>query len=370
VPGSFKNILRCMGLVIFLGLASVDAQILRDTTTLSMVKENVDYIYNLQFTDAHDVYTRIIRIYPNHPIVFLLRGIMTYWENYPMLYTSLSRASFEEDMFQCIRLSESNKNPDYEVEYLLANLCARGMLLMFYDDNDLIMKVIPLTTSTYKHLKRAFDLTTVCSDLFYFTGGYNYYREAYPRAYPVYKPFLMLFPSGNTELGIKELQKACANSIVLKAESYSLLSSIYLNFENKYQESLDYYRVLQNEYPENELYINLYVKDLLLMKLYNEAEKLILSSHDSKGNKFYQAQRMILYGILLEKKYHDYKRAQQNYNDGIRIISSYGRYGNAFAALAYFGLSRISESNGETHNKKIYRKEAMKLTDFESINFD
>jgi hypothetical protein len=359
-----------MGLLFFLGFASVNAQILRDTGTLNMVKKNVDFIYNLQFNNAHEVYTKIVRVYPQHPIVFLLRGIMTYWENYPMLYTSLSRASFEEDMFQCIRLSESNKNPDYEAEYLLANLCARGMLLMFYDDNDLIMEVLPLTTSTYKHLKRAFDLTTICSDLLYFTGGYNYYREAYPRAYPVYKPFLMFFPSGNTELGIKELQKACANSFVLKAESYSLLSSIYLNFENKYPESLYYYRILHYQYPDNELFVNMYVKNLLLVKQYNEAERLILSSHDSKGNKFYQAQSMILNGILLEKKYHDYKQAQQNYTSGIRIISSFGKYGNAFAAYAYFGLSRISGFNGETHTKKIYRKEAMKLTDFKNINFD
>ena len=80
-------------------------------------------------------------------------------------------------MRQCIKLSETNNNPDYEAEYLLANLCARGMLLMYYADNDLIMEVIPLVTSTYKYLRRAFDFTSACTDLYYFTGIYNYYRE-------------------------------------------------------------------------------------------------------------------------------------------------------------------------------------------------
>jgi hypothetical protein len=69
-----------------------------------------------------------------------------------MLRTTPSLVSFEEDLRQCIRLSETNDNPDYEAEYLLANLCARGMLLMFYDDNALISEVIPLTISTYKNL--------------------------------------------------------------------------------------------------------------------------------------------------------------------------------------------------------------------------
>jgi tetratricopeptide (TPR) repeat protein len=76
VPGNFKNILRCIGLSLSLGLASVNAQILHDTTALGMVREDVDYIYNLQFNSAREVYEKIIRLYPEHPIVFLLKGIL------------------------------------------------------------------------------------------------------------------------------------------------------------------------------------------------------------------------------------------------------------------------------------------------------
>jgi len=370
VPGSVKNIFRCIGFSLSLCLASVNAQILQDSIALNLVRQDVDYIYNLQFNNAREVYTKIIRLYPDHPIVFLLRGIITYWENYPMLHTSVSRISFEEDMHQCIKLSETNKNPANEAEYLLANICARGMLLMFYDDNDLIMEVIPLTTSTYKHLRRAFDLNSACIDLYYFTGAYNYYREAYPRVHPVYKPFVAMFPSGNIALGLKELQKAFSNSVVLRAESGSLLASIYMNFENKYTESLYYCRTLHEKYPENESYRVIYVKNLLLLKNYNEAEKLILAFDQSKKNKYFQAQIMILNGILQEKKYHDNKLAQQYYNTGIKNIFSFGEYGNEFAAYAYFGLSRISEAADETRAKKVYRKEALKLADYKQINFD
>ena len=370
MPGSFKNILRCIGLSLSLSLASLNAQILHDTTALKLVKEDVDYIYNLQFNKAREVYTKVVRLYPEHPIVFLLRGIMTYWENFPMLHTSPSRVSFEEDMNQCIRLSESNRNPDNEAEYLLANICARGMLLMFYDDNGLIMEVIPLTTSTYKHLRRAFELKSACTDLYYFTGAYNYYREAYPRVHPVYKPFTAMFPSGNMTLGIKELQKAFLYSVVLSAESGSLLASIYMNFENKYTESLNYCRTLYEQYPENESYRIYYIKNFLLLKNYNEAEKLLLGFDQSKKNKYFQAQIMILNGILQEKKYHNNKLAQQYYNTGIKNILSFGRYGNEYAAYAYFGLSRISDAAGEPRAKKVYRKEALKLADYKQINFD
>ena len=359
-----------IGLSLFFSSVSLNGQLLRDTTALNLVRKDIDYIYNLQFNNARDVYTKIVELYPGHPIIYLLRGIMTYWENYPMLHTAPSHVSFEEDMHQCIRLSETNDNQDHEAEYLLADLCARGMLLTFYDDNDLIMDVIPLTISTYKHLRHAFDLVSASTDLNYFTGIYNYYREAYPKIYPVYKSLALLFPHGNMETGLKELQAAAVNSVVLRAESCYLLSWLYLNYENKLPESIFYCKTLNEMYPENVLYLSTYIKTLLLMKRYNEAEQLMPASRGSEGNNFFQAQFIILKGILQEKRYHDNKLALQYYNTGLRDISLFGKYGNEYAAYAYFGLSRISEDNGEKHTRKIYRKEALKLADFKKINFD
>lgn len=365
----FKLITTLMGLSIFLSLTPIKAQILQDTTALNLVREDIDYIYNFQFNNAHEVYTKIVRLYPAHPIAFLLKGIMTYWENYPMLHTTPSHVTYEEDMRECIRLSETNNNSGYEAEYLLTDLCASGMLLMYYDDNDLIMEVIPLTKSTYIHLRHAYNFTTVCQDLNYFTGLYDYYREGYPKIFPIYKSLLLPFPSGDMPNGLKELKTAAINSVVLRPEACSLLSSIYLNFENKYPESLNYCRTLHDRYPENAYYLTYYIKELLLMKQYDEAEKLLIDSYKAEGNKYFQAQLMILKGILQEKKYHKNNLAQQYYNQGIIDISLFGKYGNEFAAYAYFGLSRISKSN---ENKQInsYWKEAMKLATFKKINFD
>jgi hypothetical protein len=366
----FKIFLKWMCLLLFFSNISVNAQLLQDTAALDLVKHDIDHIYNLQFKDAREDYSDIVRLYPGHPIVFLLRGMITYWENYPILHTSPIHDSFERDMHECIKLAETNDNKQYESEYLLADLCARGMLLMFYDDNDLIMEVTPLTISTYKYLRRAFSFTSDCPDLFYFTGTYNYYREAFPKAYPVYKSLAFLFPHGNIETGLKQLKSAALNSVVLRAESSFLLIWIYLNFENKLTESYVYSKALYEKYPNNSEYLEMYIRNLLLMKNYDEADNRISGFPKEEGNKFFHAQLIILKGILQEKKFHDNKLAEQYYNEGINDISLYGKYGNEYAAYAYFGLSRISNDNGEKHTRKIYRKEAMKLADFKKINFD
>jgi hypothetical protein len=244
------------------------------------------------------------------------------------------------------------------------------MLLMFYEDNDLIMEVTPLTISTYKHLRRAFEFTSTSSDLFYFTGVYNYYREAYPKIYPVYKSLAFLFPHGSMETGLKQLQSASINSVVLKAESFYLLIWIYMGFENNLPESLMYCKTLYEKYPDNTLYLETYIRNLLLMKKYDEAEKLISSASGKAMNRYFEAQLIILKGILQEKKYHNTKLAGEYYNKGINDISLYGRYQNEYAAYAYFGLSRITEGSDEKQTHKIYRKEALKLAEFKKINFD
>ena len=360
----------CIGLSVLLSTNLTTAQIFQDSTSLNLAKRDVDCIYNMQFNDADQLYAKIVKLYPGHPVVFLLRGLSTYWKNYPMLYSNPARISYEEDLRRCIRLSEKNSNAAYESEYLLANLCARGMLLKLYDDNNLTLNVISLATGTYKYLRRSFRFAHACTDLQYYTGVYNYYREVYPTVYPVYKPLALLFPAGNKEAGLKDLQSAAADAVVLRGESYMLLSWVYLNFENKYQQALHYCKTLHGIYPENVLVSALYIKNLLLMKRYDEAEKLILDSLKETGNNYFRAQLIIFKGLLQEKKYHNYNLAQQYYNSGISKMAPFGQYGKEYTAYAYFGLSRISDTNREKEKSKMFREKAMKLGDFKKINFD
>jgi hypothetical protein len=105
------------------------------------------------------------------------------------------------------------------------------------------------------------------------------------------------------------------------------------------------------------------------MKKYKEAE-ILITALTEEGNEFFQAQILILNGIIQEKKYSDNRLAQDYYTRGINKISLFGDYGNEFAAYAYFGLSRISAENDKKRTYKIYRREAIKLADFKKIDFD
>jgi hypothetical protein len=358
-------------LILLLSLFSPpgDSQILQDTSTINLIKKGMRHIYNMEFDSAKNVLSEIGKLYPRHPVIYLYRGLLNYWENFPLIPESPARKSYEEDMNRTISMCESDTSQVSTTENLLANLCARGLLLLFYADNGMSKDVIPLATSTYKYLRQSFDFTARCADFYYFTGLYNYYREAYPRMHPVYKIIAFMFPAGDAEKGLKELEIAADTSIVLKAESYSMLSWIWLHFENNYQKSLLYCKILHDLYPGNVLFSSMYVKNLILLRQYNESERIVnLTQHDK--NAYYQAQLLIFKGLLQEKKYHNYALAQEYYEKGINDLSEFDVYGNEYAAYGYFGLSRICDIYNDNHGRRVNRRKAMDLTDFKKINFD
>ena len=346
------------------------AQVLEDSATFKMLCKGVDYIYNCQFNRARDIYKKLIITYPGYPMNYVYHGLITYWENYPLLPSSAAHASFEKDMEYAIELCEKEPHPKYEAEFLLSNIGARGMLLLYYADNDMSMDVFSLASSTYQCVKQSFHYTSIYPDFYFITGLYNYYREAYPDAHPVYKPLALLFPKGDKVKGLKEMQIAAKNAIVLKAEAYSFLAGIYISFENNFPQAYQYSKALHELYPLNTQYLAVYIKNLLLVKKYGEAESLIKSGLQQGKNAYFLAQLSLLNGIVQEKKYRNLKLAQALYTKGIKDISPFGSFGNEYKAYGYFGLSRISEANGDKHYKKLYRKQAMDLADYKKVNFD
>lgn len=367
----FKKFQFRITLLCFLITASIDAQVLNDTYCITIIKSGIDNIYNLQFDEAHKVYKEISDLYPGHPVSYLYHAIMTYWENYPLLPNSGASENFENDLRQCMNLCENEPyNVEYRAESLLANICARGLLLLFYSDNDLSMNVIPLATGTYRYIMDTFNYVSYYNDFNYFTGIYNYYREAYPRFHPVYKPLVAIFPPGDLLMGLNQLGKSAEDAIFLKAESNLILTWIYASFENNYPKALFFSNRLTELYPKNLMFRALHVRNLLLLKEYDKAENILGLTDNGSGNTFYDAQADIFRGILSEKKYSDPEIARKYYEKGIKSISAFGDYGNEFCGYGYLGLSRICDSQGDKTGRKAFRRKGNDLVDFKKMTFD
>jgi hypothetical protein len=379
-PGFLKNLtidlkIKKYLLVLIIALLTgnlsiLHGQILDDSASMELIKDCIGSIYNFKFDKARDAARQLSKDCPDHPVNHLLTGMISYWENYPLTRGSREQGEYEKYMNDCIKISEEAKITNDYPEILLSNLGARGMLLEFYADNNLSDKVIPIVKTTYRLIRKSFDYTSFYDDFYFFTGLYNYYREAYPEARPVYRVVAFLFPRGDKAKGLIEMRKAARTSIMLKAESASFLAHVYIHFEANFQLAYAYSMYLSEMYPDNIQYLATNIKNLLLLKKYDDAETVLASSASKEKNLFYAAQVEIFKGIIQEKKYKNLKLAKLYYNNGLNEISSFGYFGNEYSAYAYFGLSRLAELEGDKVSRKIYRKKALDLTSYKKVNFD
>jgi hypothetical protein len=346
-------------------------QILHDQRTFDEIKKGVACIYNFQFEDASEISEYIDKQCGECALSYLFRGMETYWKYFPLTPGSKNAEIFENYLEKAISLAEVKlKADESDAENLLSGLGSAGLLLLFYADNGLSGKVLSLAPKTYQWVMKSFDFTKTYKDFYFITGLYNYYREAYATAHPIYKPALIFFPHGNKKLGLAQLKISADSAIFLAAESFTFLAGIYQDFEKDPAKAITYSKKLKERFPRNNQYKLQYIRDLLVIKKFGEAESLLNGMPYESLNRFYQSQIDVFKGVIQEQRYKNPKTAEQLYWSGINKAEIYGPIGAEYASYGYFGLSRINTTAGNNKNAKQYHKKARELSSYDHVNFD
>ncbi len=349
----------------------IHAQIFSDSALIKEIKIEVDNIYNFEFEQPEKFNKLLQHEKPDHPVSSLFNALLIYWENFPVHPESEFNDSLVMNLTRTIDraqiILDANEN---DTEGIFFNLIARLFLIEYYADNGLTSKVIPYISKTYKMLTLGNNLKETISDFYFSSGLYNYYREAYPKSHPVYKPVTCFFPDGNMELGLKQLDFCGRESVFLAAESISFLSYIYINFEKNYIAGHKYALMLNNKYPNNPLYISYRIRSTLLNKEYEETIPLInMLKQVNHTNDYFKMMTCIYEGIVEEKLKSNYNKAEALYKYAIDLSGNFGHFSNNRISYAYFGLARIYLLKNKKQSKH-YRNIAEDLTSYSHLNFD
>jgi tetratricopeptide (TPR) repeat protein len=344
------------------------AQILGDSLALARLKKGMDHIYNCRFTQAGEVYEMLKREWPEHPVTSLYGGMLVYWEHFPLTPSSPAVGSFRNHMLSCMARCEKRRLLPGEAEVLLADIGARGMLLTYYSDNGLTSEVIPMASKTYQDVARAFDYTQTFGDFLFVTGLDNYYREAYPDAHPFYKPFALLFPRGDRRKGMAQLENAARNSIFLKAEATTFLCWINIGYEKNYEAAAHFSRQLLLSYPGNNEYRAMHVRNLLLLKRYDEAEEMLEKS-STPESLWFRMEKTVFRALLKEKKHRQSEEAEGLYLSAIEQCRPFGAFANEYLSYACFGMARMKALRGDKSQSQSYRKKALDLAPYKHVDF-
>jgi hypothetical protein len=333
---------------------------------MSRVSLLLDHVYNHEFEPATNVLNEIEGNIPGHPAVYILKGIKIYWQFYPLHDKKEQTSQFVKNMESGIVISEKmlDENPD-DIEAIIYDMVARGLLMMLYADNEESSKVFPHAYAAYRAVKKSFEYQEAFIDFYFFTGLYNYYIKAYPEKHPIYKPFTVLFRDGDKETGKKELIHEANNGIFLKAEANRFLIYIYLNFENNPEEALFYASKLYRQYPYNPYFEGKKTELLLITGKFEKARGHIISLLKKKNDSFSNMKGIIFKGIWEEKYKNNRAEAKENYRTGAEMAKKYGAIAENYLAYAYLGLSRVYNLEGDIKNTEKYKKLAEKIAVYE-----
>jgi tetratricopeptide (TPR) repeat protein len=334
--------------------------LLHDTKTLDQVRIGLKQVYNCDFDSAENTLLYLRESYPSHPVTSFFEGLIYYWKDYPLIPGNPGAIEFEEVMEETWQRSELLKENGNEVEGVFFELMSRAFIVMYYADNGQSSRAISHLGKIYRDIMAGFDLQEQFNEFFFITGLYNYYREAYPEAHPVYKPAAIFFRKGDKTRGIEMLKLAAEQTDFMRVEAALFLSLIYLNFENKIDSAVWYASQLHQDYPGNGYFLSEYAEMLLVDKQYEAALDPIL--HLMSIDEYNKMKGTIFMGIYLEKKLNDPEKAKVYYEEGLRLAEAFDERANDIKAYAFAGLSRYFLAKGDNKQAKAYHRSAKNAT--------
>ena len=367
-----KKILVVAILIVCWGYNSraMPKKILDNPVVMQTIDTAVKHLYNFDFETADSLIADISNETPGHPVGPFLEGLSLYWKNYPLLPGEQKTADYialmDTSVTRAGRFLDANEK---DVEGTFFDLVGRAMLLLYYADNGVTSGYFKNILPAYHDVMRGFDMMDKFNEFYFTTGLYNYYREAYPDAHPVYKAATMFLKSGDEEKGLKQLEYAARHCVFLKVEANLYLSYIYLNYENNPKMSVEHMRRLHAWYPDNTYFLCRYAETLLINKQFDKAKPL-LSQIAKAGRKddYVKMKGLILSGFYNENTRHNLLIARHNYLNGLKLSNKFGEIAENFQAIAYWGLSRIYKQQHQEEKASHYKDLAREHSSYDYLS--
>lgn len=285
------------------------------------ITEYVNSLYNFDFEKAEYGFLVLSYTYPDHPLPYFLMGLSQWWKIAPDIDDHQYDALFLKYMDASIDKAEALLDADpenKEAAFFLA--AAYGFEGRLYSERKSWTKAAFAGKNALKYLELSRGEEELSVELLLGDALFNYFSVWIPDNYPLLKPILMLFPKGDKELGLKQLQEVADNSFYARVEAQYFLLRLYSSEEKKPYEALSITAYLHEKFPNNPYFHRFYARQLYAVGRGGEAKNVSLE---------------ILRRI--DEKWTGYE-------------SNSGRYAAFFAAQYYERINQIAEA------KKYYKR--------------
>lgn len=346
-------------LLLFFWSVGLHAQLIPDARLHRLSAEALENVYAWNFKEARQQAAYIGQQYPGHPAAPFLMALVSYWEGRPLPAEGPEVARFEELLRQtgeqaARRLEANPEQPDM----LFFQLMSKAVLMRHYAAVGQKMKAVGEAKETYQLVKQGFELADRYPDFRFSTGLYHFYREVYPEQHPIYKPFMMFFPSGDRQKGIRLITEASVLSVFSKVESALYLVYIYTEYEKQPARALQYAFRLHEQYPKNPHFALLLAHTAYIA---GQQERTLATATPLLGasDAYYRFVAHTLEGLVwLDRKKSEQALAKLQAAE--RLIPEIANRSTYFWVYLYGGLWKYHELYGSPEKAREYHRLAKK----------
>ncbi|WP_291788691.1 tol-pal system protein YbgF, partial [Cecembia sp.] len=245
------------------GLGLEEQYLLLDKGLQFRITENVNALYNFEFEKAERGFKVMEYQYPEHPLPYFLQGLSTWWKIAPDIENKRYDDLFLKQMDVVIDKAKNllDEEPDNkEASFFLAG--AYGFQGRLLSERKSWTKATFAGKNALKYLKQSKGEEELNPELLLGDALFNYFSVWIPENYPILKPVVALFPKGDKELGLEQLEDVAKNAFYARVEAQYFLFRLYASEERQPYKALAITDYLHHKFPNNPYFHRSYARHL------------------------------------------------------------------------------------------------------------
>jgi len=322
----------------------------------------INKLYNFKFEEADAEFRWLRYRYPRHPMPYFLMGLAEWWKMVPNTDDTRYDSRCLALMDSCIELADKlydEKEDKVEASFFLS--AAYAFKSRIHSERQHWTRATFAGKNALKYLERCKGKSEISPELLFGDGLFNYFADWIPANYPLLKPILWLFPKGNKQLGMEQLEKVGNNGFYTRTEARYFLLQIY-GYENQYAKSYDLAKYMHQTYPDNPYFERYYLRSAFVRGYTAEADAIAvrLLERINQRNTGYEAvtgrNAAYVLGYYNQYYYNNLPKAKEYYEKTVDFATQAKAFTAGYYLSALVGLAKIAETNKDYEAALAYYK--------------
>ncbi|HAP36238.1 MAG TPA: hypothetical protein DCQ28_09960 [Bacteroidetes bacterium] len=280
-----------------------------------LARRGINAVYNLEFEKAEIEFSTLAKNYPSHPAGKFFLGMIDWWK----ILMTIDDESRDEIFFNkmddvielCDSILERNENDVAALFFKGGALGFQGRLranryswIKAANDGRLALPIV----------QKAYKIAPDNYDILLGIGIYNYYASTIPEKYPIVKPVMVFFPTGDKQKGIEQLTKASEKAKFASLEAKYFLLQLCYNYEQQYDKAYELSTSLYKEFPNNVVFHRYVGRSSFVLSKFGESAAVFSAISDrcdrnDRGYSNYAKREAIYYLGMISLNLSNYDQA-------------------------------------------------------------